>query len=79
MSDYKFLIIPFLVTLVSQFIKCLLDKERRGGIITFLDLSGGMPSSHSGFKQWNNSILNIKNWLYVAVERYGSNCFTLKF
>lgn len=36
-------------------------------------------SSRSGFKQWNNSILNIKNWLYVAVERYGSNCFTLKF
>lgn len=49
MSDYKFLIIPFLVTLVSQFIKCLLDKERRGGIFTFLDLSGGMPSSHSAF------------------------------
>ena len=49
MSDFKFLIIPFLVTLVSQFIKCLLDRERRGGIITFLDLSGGMPSSHSAF------------------------------
>jgi len=51
MSEYKFIIIPFLGLIFSQILKFTLEsiKYKRLCLERLLDGSGGMPSTHSSF------------------------------
>jgi len=51
MSEYKFIIIPFLGIFFSQIIKFILEsiKYKRLCLERLLSGSGGMPSTHSSF------------------------------
>lgn len=60
MSSYKFIIIPFITVIVSQLIKCITDKEGRFNLLTFFNLSGGMPSSHSSLVCSLTTIIYLK-------------------
>lgn len=60
MSSYKFIVIPFITVIVSQLIKCITDKEGRFNLLTFFNLSGGMPSSHSSLVCSLTTIIYLK-------------------
>lgn len=49
MSEYKFIIVPILVVIITQVIKVFIEciKYKKFDINRLLNGSGGMPSSHS--------------------------------
>ena len=51
MLSMKFIIIPFIVAFISQFIKVMIEYiiHKKISISRFIDGMGGMPSTHSSF------------------------------
>lgn len=49
MASFKYIIIPVIVVITTQFIKVIIDaiKYKKLDIVKFFDGMGGMPSSHS--------------------------------
>lgn len=61
MSDYKYIIIPILVVIISQIIKTIIEtiKEKKFDIGRLFNGSGGMPSSHSSL------VISLLTLIYI--------------
>lgn len=51
MEEFKYIVIPIIITILSQLIKFILEGiiSKKFNLLRFLDGMGGMPSSHSAF------------------------------
>jgi len=61
MSEYKYIIIPFITLIISQIIKTIVEmfKTKKFNIKRLLDGTAGMPSSHSAFITSATSLIGI--------------------
>lgn len=74
MSEYKFIIIPILVVVITQFIKTIIEaiKYKKFDIKRLVNGSGGMPSSHSSLV---TSLLTLIALNYGFDSIYFAICF----
>lgn len=59
----KYIIVPFIVVCISQFIKVLIEyiKHRKINIHRFIDGMGGMPSTHSALVSSLSTIIYLES------------------
>lgn len=61
MLSWKYIVIPFMAAILSQFIKVLLEyiKYRKISFARFFDGMGGMPSTHSALVSSMSTIIYL--------------------
>jgi len=73
MSEYKFIVIPILVVIITQLIKTFIEsiKYKKIDINRLLNGTGGMPSSHSSLVTSLNTLIALNygfDSIYFAIS-----------
>ena len=62
MLSMKYIIIPFIIALISQFIKVMIEyiRHKKISISRFVDGMGGMPSTHSALVSSTSTLIYLE-------------------
>jgi len=69
MSNLKYIVVPLIITILSQTIKVIIEsiKNKKIDIARFFDGMGGMPSTHSSLVASLSTIIYLNYGIYSPI------------